>query len=232
MPEIKPDNRPFSSLNYASRLKIASESRHRAIEIWSGCDAVALSSLMGPMGDGPEWPSGPSWLALNRGGRACIMSDGLSDPWVEKDRPNNGLGLEVYVEVADLAIPNDTNLDSLSDTWLFPMMAEISHTLATYPKLCDRLRNNETLLMRLNIEHIKDGRGLVGMLLHRPPFEPFRLATPNGGFQLIVATLLTQQEVAFLKGRGEKGRLQLLEALTQVNRAGISLCNRESVALV
>ncbi len=216
----------ITGLSYANRLQIAAESRFRAISARFNCEPVSLSSLMGPMGDGPEWPSGASWLALTHNGNPCIISDGLSDPWVERDRSENGLGLEVYVEAADLRVPDPDNLESIADTWLFPMAAEISHTLATYPNLCKKLLNDEILALPLNIEHIKDGRGLVTMLLHKPNTPNTVISIQNTEFQLIVATLLTPEDVSFLRGKGDEGRVELLMQFNNSGQSGKSYLNR------
>ncbi|GAB2195940.1 hypothetical protein [Sessilibacter sp. MAH4] len=228
MPEQTAQIPEITGLTYINRLQLASSSRLQAIESHFGSRAVSLSSLMGPMGEGPQWPSGASWLAIQHNGNPCIVSDGLSDPYVERNKPENGLGLEVYIEAADLTIPDPSNLESLANRWLFPMIAEISHTLAQYPRLCEKLLNDEPLALTFNIEHIKDGRGLVGALLHNP-IEKAQLSTNNGGFKLIAATLLTTEELTFLKGKKETGRKALFEKLKESNILGLTLSARNSV---
>lgn len=89
-------------LTYADRLNLATQARHNAIKIHFNCELAELTSLMGPMSDGPEWPAGAAWLAARHELNACIISDGLSDPWVERDKPETGLGLEVFRVVAQL----------------------------------------------------------------------------------------------------------------------------------
>ena len=218
---------PDIATSYADRLEQASRSRHQAIENTFNTRLFSLTSLMGPISDGPEWPSDASWLALPHGDCACIISDGLSDPWVERDRLATGLGLEVFVETPDLAFSADAPM-AIADTWLFPMTAEISHTLASYPRLCEKLRAGEPLALRFNIEHIKDGRGLVGALLHCSQQLP-SLEIAAGKVTLIAATLVTSAELRWLAGRGEAGRRELLAALYQKGVGTRSLPNRASV---
>ncbi|MEQ1530634.1 MAG: hypothetical protein ABL925_15065, partial [Methylococcales bacterium] len=79
-------------LTYADRLRLATDARHQAMRNLLGSELVGLTSLMGPMSDGPEWPAGAAWLAARHGNNACIISDGLSDPWVERNKPETGLG--------------------------------------------------------------------------------------------------------------------------------------------
>ncbi len=222
----------FSNQPYGERLQQAGNSRHAAICSAFDSEPFLLTSLMGPV-DGPEWPSDPAWLALEVDGCGAILSDGLSDPWVEKDRLATGLGLEVMVRSPEIA-PLQGELLTLADSWLFPMTAEISHTLASYPRLCGRLLEGEPLSMRFNIEHIKDGRGLAGALLHQPrdlPAGVNSLATAGGDVTLIVATLLTQEELRWLGGRGEEGRCTLLERLYAEGVGSRSLARRDSVCL-
>lgn len=216
-----------SSVRYSDRLEKASHSRHESIRQVFNSETFSLTSLMGPI-DGPEWPSDAAWLALHHGDCACIISDGLSDPWVEQTDPDTGLGLEVFIESPDLSFPPDDPM-AISDTWLFPMTAEVSHTLASYPRLCQKLLSGEVLTTRFNIEHIKDGRGLVGALLHVPEGLRTGLKTEMGKVVLVAATLLTTEELRWLGGRGESGRNELLAALNSAGIGSKSLVNRASV---
>lgn len=217
-------------LTYADRLNMAVEARHRAISELLASELTALTSLMGPMSDGPEWPAGAAWLAARHGQNACVISDGLSDPWVERDRPETGLGLEVFVESPDAGIADDAPLTALADTWLFPMIAEVSHTLAGYPPLCEKLRSGELLSLEFNIDHIKDGRGRVGVLLSTPRNGAADLQLPGGAVKMIAATVLTPGELKFLRGKGEAGRRELADKLYDAGIGHLSLLRRDSLA--
>lgn len=217
-----------STPNYGERLAMAANSRQQAIKHLFKSEVFALTSLMGPMNDGPEWPSDASWLALNHDNCSTILSDGLSDPWVDRDRPDTGLGLEVFVSSPDIVLPESESMMALADTWLFPMTAEISHTLASYPRLCSKLLSGEPLSIRFNIEHIKDGRGLVGALLHSPEGMQ-AIETALGPIALVAATLLTIDELRWLTGKGLDGRLELLDRLQREGIGSKSLSQRNSV---
>lgn len=217
-----------SYLRYVDRLEMAVRSRHEAVRRVFGSEPFALTSLMGPLSDGPAWPSDASWLALEHGDCSCIVSDGLSDPWVERRRPDTGLGLEVFVESTDVPFSPDDPM-AISDTWLFPMTAEVSHTLAAYPRLCRKLLDGEVLSYRFNIEHIKDGRGLVGALLHVPESLAAGLFTDMGQVSLVAATLLTVGELRWLQGRGAGGRNELRVLLNDAGIGSRSMPDRPSV---
>jgi hypothetical protein len=216
-------------LSYADRLRMATEDRHQAIGAYFGSELLALTSLMGPMSDGPEWPAGAAWMAARHGTHACIISDGLSDPWVERKLGDTGLGLEVFIESPDAGIADDAPLSAIADTWLFPMLAEISHTLAGFSRLCERLVAGELLSLEFNIDHIKDGRGKTGALLSMPANPASKLALRGGEVQLIAATLLTTAELSFLHGKGEAGRRELAERLEAAGSGQLSLLHRPSV---
>lgn len=216
-------------LTYADRLRLATGARHQALSTVLESELLALTSLMGPMSDGPEWPAGPAWLAARHGQNACIVSDGLSDPWVERDRPETGLGLEVFIESPDSGLAEDAPLGKLADTWLFPMLAEVSHTLAGYSRLSERLLNGELLSLEFNIDHIKDGRGRVGVLLGAPHRLSAGLSLPGGEVKLIAATVLTVAELQFLRGKGDAGRLELAEKLQAAGVGHLSLLQRPSL---
>lgn len=216
-------------LTYADRLNMATSARHQALAELFKSELAVLTSLMGPMSEGPEWPAGAAWLAARHGGNACVISDGLSDPWVERDKAETGLNLEVFVESPDAAVATDAPLTTLADTWLFPLAAEVSHTLAGYPRLSEKLVAGEILSLEFNIEHIKDGRGRVGALLSSPRNFPAEFTMPGGKVKLIAATLLTVQELKFLRGKGETGRQQLADRLYEAGIGHVSLLRRESL---
>lgn len=217
-------------LTYADRLRLAGEARQRALSRVFNAPLASLTSLMGPMSEGPEWPAGAAWLATWHGANACIVSDGLSDPWVERNRPETGLGLEVFIESPDAGIANNASLTALADTWLFPLTAEVSHTLAGFPRLCERLLNGELISMEFNIDHIKDGRGRVGALLGIPNPTLTDLTLPGGTARLIAITLLTDAERQFLRGKGEAARRELANQLAFAGVGHLSLLHRPSLA--
>ena len=216
-------------LTYADRLHLAASARHRGLAELFGSELAALTSLMGPMSEGPEWPAGAAWLAARHGTNACVLSDGLSDPWVERDKSETGLNLEVFVESPDTGIAADAPLTALADTWLFPLLAEVSHTLAGFPRLCAKLSAGELLSLEFNIDHIKDSRGRVGALLGSPRNLPAELAMPGGKIKLIAATLLTGEELKFLRGKGDAGRQLLADRLYQAGIGHVSFLQRASL---
>lgn len=211
--------------SYADRLRLATDARHQALKSYFDSELESLTSLMGPISEGPEWPAGAAWLATKHGENGCIISDGLSDPWVERQLGDIGLGLEVFIESPDVKISHKP-LNALADTWLFPMMAEISHTIANYVKLSEKLLTGELVSLELNIDHIKDGRGRVGVLLSP---TTAKLLLPGGEVSLVVTTLLTSAELHFLRGKGETGKCDLAEKLNVAGIIGLSLLHRPSV---
>lgn len=214
-------------LTYADRLRLAGEARHTALGQLFDSELASLTSLMGPMSDGPEWPAGAAWLAARHGANACVISDGLSDPWVERYRPETGLGLEVFVESPDSGVSSDRPLSALADSWLFPLTAEVSHTLAGHPVLCEKLVAGEPLSLEFNIDHIKDGRGRVGALLSQVPTGTAIL--PGGQISLVAITLLTGAELSYLRGKGAAARQELMAGLTKAGSGHLSLLHRPSL---
>lgn len=214
-------------LSYADRLRMVTEARHHAIGDYFAAEAIPLTSLMGPMSEGPEWPAGPAWLALRHREYACVVSDGLSDPWVERDRGELGLGLEVYLQSPCPANLADLSASALADSWLFPMLAEISHILAGYARLAERLRGGESVSLELNIDHLKDGLGRRGVLID--PQSAIKLALPGGEVLLLAVCLLNPDESKFLRGKGEAGRMALSERLRAAGMGDMSLPQRDSV---
>ena len=216
-------------LTYSDRMRIVTEARHQAISQHLAAELYSLTSLMGPMSDGPEWPAGAAWLAAWHGKNGCIISDGLSDPWVERDKPETGLGLEVFIESPDYGLAAKASATRLADTWLFPMLAEISHSLAGYAKLSEKLLTGELLSLEFNIEHIKDGRGPVGALLNIPSDLNTHFSLSCGEIRLVPATLLTGAELRYLRGKGDAGRRELAGKLQTAGIGHLSFLNRPSL---
>ncbi len=216
-------------LTYADRLRLVTEARHLGLRQLFTSELLSLTSLMGPMSEGPEWPAGAAWLAARHGLDACIISDGLSDPWVERDRPETGLGLEVFMQSPDTGVSEVSPLKQLADTWLFPMVAEISHSLANYVRLSERLLAGELVSMEFNIDHLKDGRGRVGVLLQTPQWPNYQIQIANSHVALFAATLLTPAELKFLRGKGETGRQELARLLQSAGIGHVSHVRRASV---
>ncbi len=217
-------------LSYSDRLRLATTARHQAMQEWFGSELAMLTSLMGPMSEGPEWPASAAWLGVRRGQNACIISDGLSDPWVDRHQGDNGLGLEVFIESPDVELTSNTPLTQLADTWLFPMLAEISHTLAGFPRLSTRLLAGELLSLELNIDHIKDGRNISGVLLSLQKLPVISLSPDsNATVRLVSATLLSPAEVIYLRGKGVSGRQILADKLQVAGIMHLSLLKRPSL---
>lgn len=203
-----------TGLRYADRLQQAAEARRLAIEALVGGESAALTALMGPMGEGPEWPAGAAWRSARRGENLLIVSDGLSDPFVERDRPETGLGLEVFIESPQSGLPANAPLASATDTWLFPMIAEVSHILAGRHKLRETLLDGGLLSLHFAIDHLKDGRGRVGALLNvKAEGMPETIALPGGPVRLVAVTLLNPDELASLTGGGMEKREELAAKL-------------------
>jgi hypothetical protein len=216
-------------LRYADRLRRAAQARSEAIEIIGNGTSAALTSLMGPMGEGPEWPAGPAWRAVRRDGRLLIFSDGLSDPWVERDRPENGLGLEVFIDSPQSGLPVEAPLATAADTWLFPMVAEVSHLIAGRHRLRETLLAGGLLSLEFTIDHLKDGRGRVGALLNVPARDvPAAVHLPGGPVRLVAVTLINPDELASLRGGGTAAREQLATKLEAAGIGHLSVPRRES----
>lgn len=217
-------------LRYADRLQQAMKYRTQALESLGGGHSAALTSLMGPMGQGPEWPAGAAWRAIRIEERLLIFSDGLSDPWVERDRPETGLGLEVFIDSPASGLADDAPLTGAADTWLFPMVAEVSHLMAGSRRLRETPMDGSLSSLEFAIDHLKDGRGRVGALLNLPAEGiPASIDLPGGPVRLVAITLLNPDELAFLRQGGVAARLSLAAKLQAAGIGHRSLPRRASV---
>lgn len=217
-----------AGLRYPDRLRLAAEARTAAIDALADQPGVALTSLLGPLGEGPEWPAGPAWRAIRREGRVLIFSDGLSDPWVDRKLPETGLGLEVFVDSPASGLDAAAPLVNAVDTWLFPMIAEVSHLLAGRNAIRGNMIGGGLGSLEFAIDHLKDGLGHRGALLNpRPASMPATIQLPGGSVGLVAVTLLMPAELLFLRRGGS--REELAERLSRAGVGHWSLPCREPV---
>lgn len=135
---------------------------------------IVNPSFMG----GPTWPNlRQAWQVIHRGSSTIIISDGLSDPFEDKDDPNTGFGLEILVESAD-SVPEE-----IHTSWLFKMVDQVSQQCAHHGgvrDLIDRagllsLEFPKSSLLSLKtttssaLEAAGTARGTVGVMLGVAP---------------------------------------------------------------
>src|SRR5262245_46697018 len=104
------------------------EARESYLGRMGSVNPLVLAPLMNPtfLG-GPRWPAlRQAWRVVNDGRRTAIVSDGLSDPFDDRDEQNTGLGLEFVGETED-PLP-----DPIHQGWLFHIVYEVSQQAAEH----------------------------------------------------------------------------------------------------
>lgn len=177
-------------------------------------DVIAFAINPGFMG-GPMWPgTRQAYFIVRRpNGNIGIGSDGLSDPFEEdydENNPNDGFGLELYVETSD-DIGND--FQSISKSWLFRLVCEMSHQAACQGNLADRMMNYPIMSMGLyddgNFTAISEDGGYGVLFGLDTDVGQLKFTTPVGEIPVAPIKLLTQPQLKYVIERGQSARMAL-----------------------
>lgn len=186
--------------------------------------ADVLAPIINPifMG-GPEWPTRPAWRTIRRPTSTILVSEGLSDPWEN----GNALGqrLEVMIEVPEV-------LDDVKTSPFFGALIELSHLFASNDvgTLLDELGFVSTEVSGDGFpEGLRNEHGRVGFVFGvTSPELPSSFRLPAGEAKLVVATLLTKQELDAIVVSGANRKV-IGEALSSRSGGHVSQLERASV---
>jgi hypothetical protein len=191
-----------------SDLAKTSEARAAAWRAWGTLDDDLLTHLINPalMG-GPRWPAlREAFRVARNAGQTLVASDGLSDPFDDGPKDENGFGLEIYAISAD-------PLEKIAGSWLWDAVWQMSQFAAKHGgigPLLDELRYLSTELYDVGIPEPHTGRfvndaGRVGVLLglDQAPL-PAHIAGPLSNIRLVSLKLLTLEELDFVAEAGER----------------------------
>ncbi|CAM4505348.1 imm11 family protein [Corallococcus exiguus] len=174
-----------------------------------------------PIVVGGGWPARRQvWRVIHRPeGRTLLVTDGLSDFFVETVAPSIGFGLELALE---------TNEPQTG--WPVTLLERIANELVGHEHLREPARTG-ILSMEVDGEHMpeplltKDGR--VGVLLGMDtPALPGHFTMPDGQVRLVTVKTLMPRELTYLL---EHGREELLHRFNQSNPGHLSKAWRQPV---
>ncbi len=163
-------------------------------KFWSSLgepSADVLAPIINPifMG-GPPWPTRPAWRTIRRPTSTILVSEGLSDPWENGEAL--GQRLEVMIEVPEV-------LDEVKTSPFFSALVELSHLFASNDvrALLDELGFVSTEVSGDGFpKALQNEHGRVGFVLGVSSTGlPSTFGLPAGEARLVVATLLTRQEL-------------------------------------
>ncbi|SEL15822.1 Suppressor of fused protein (SUFU) [Stigmatella aurantiaca] len=181
-----------------------------------------------PIVVGGNWPARRQvWRVIHRPeGRTLLVTDGLSDFFVDRAEPSVGFGLE-------LALETDEPLQDAEKSWPLLLLERVGDEVAEHERVRERVK---TGLMSMEVsgkgmpQSLVTQEGRVGVLLGQEPSAlPRSFTMPPGEVRLVTVQALLPSELAYLLEHGKKGRDELLRCFAQKGHGHLSRACRDPV---
>jgi hypothetical protein len=161
-----------------------------------------------------------------------LASDGLSDPFDDMEEPNQGFGLECYLESDDPTLRK--SIADLKQTWQFQLVYEVAQNFAHHGGVKELLEQYGVLSMEFSLinvpEPFRDEEGRVGVLLGLESNQiPTSIIGPASDIRLVSIKILTSQELQYISQHGAAGRKKLAQLFREQGSHHLSTLNRNSV---
>ena len=194
-----------SEQRHLARLKQMDTARDAA---WSSLGRLEEAAIIPIIPSGPYWPGHrQAWRVIHReSGSTLLVTDGLSDPFIDRDELSPGFGLE-------LAIETNEPLPEARRSWQLRLLREVTDEVAEHENVRTWLHRG---LMSMEVsgdampETLVTKEGRVAVLLGLASSTlPRRFPTPSGDVLLVTIKALLPAELDFLlaQGRGGPGEL-------------------------
>ncbi|HSP77923.1 MAG TPA: DUF1629 domain-containing protein [Myxococcaceae bacterium] len=181
-----------------------------------------------PIVAGGAWPARRQlWRIIHLpGGCALLVTDGLSDFFVDAAESSVGFGLE-------LALETDEPIENIEKSWPLLLLERVANEVAEHEHVRERVKagflsmevSGRDMPRRLVTEE-----GRVGVLLGMESGTlPRRFTLPAGEVRLITVKALLPTELAYLLEHGKRGRDELVRRFTESGEGHLSSDQRRSV---
>jgi hypothetical protein len=181
-----------------------------------------------PIVVGGGWPARRQvWRVIHRAeGRTLLVTDGLSDFFVDRVEPSVGFGLE-------LALETNEPLGDVEKSWPLLLLERVGNELAEHERVRAKVKAG-FLSMEVSgqgmPEPLLTKEGRVGVLLGvESSTLPGRFAMPAGEVRLVTVKVLMPVELAYLLEHGKRGRDELVRRFAQEGQAHLSRAWRQPV---
>jgi len=181
-----------------------------------------------PIVVGGGWPARRQvWRVIHRAeGRTLVVTDGLSDFFVDRVEPSVGFGLE-------LALETNEPLGDVEKSWPLLLLERVGNELAEHESVREKVKAG-FLSMEVSgqgmPEPLLTKEGRVGVLLGvESSTLPGRFAMPAGEVRLVTVKVLMPVELAYLLEHGKHGRDELVRRFAQEGPEHLSRAWRQPV---
>ena len=181
-----------------------------------------------PIVVGGSWPARRQvWRIIHRpSGGTLLVTDGLSDFFVDRAELSVGFGLE-------LALETDEPLKDAHENWPLLLLERVADEVAEHDRVREKVK---TGLMSMEVsgkgmpQPLVTQEGRVGVLLGlEPSVLPRGFTMPAGEVRLVIVKALLPAELAYLLEHGKKGRDELLRRFGQEGLGHLSRLGRSPV---
>jgi hypothetical protein len=181
-----------------------------------------------PIVVGGGWPARRQvWRVIHRAeGRTLLVTDGLSDFFVDRVEPSVGFGLE-------LALETNEPLGDVEKSWPLLLLERMGNELAEHERVRETVKAG-FLFMEVSgqgmPEPLLTKEGRVGVLLGMESSTlPGRFTMPAGEVRLVTVKVLLPVELAYLLEHGKHGRDELVRRFAQDGPEHLSRAWRQPV---
>jgi len=181
-----------------------------------------------PIVVGGGWPARRQvWRVIHRAeGRTLVVTDGLSDFFVDRVEPSVGFGLE-------LALETNEPLGDVEKSWPLLLLERMGNELAEHERVREKVKAS---FLSMEVaghgmpEPLLTKEGRVGVLLGMEASTlPGCFTMPAGEVRLVTVKVLMPVELAYLLEHGKRGRDELVRRFVQEGQAHLSRAWRQSV---
>ncbi|MCY1015503.1 hypothetical protein OV427_06830 [Pyxidicoccus sp. MSG2] len=200
---------------HRARLKQMDTARDAA---WNSMGRLEEAAIIPIIPSGPDWPGHrQAWRVIHReSGSTLLVTDGLSDPFIDRDALTTGFGLE-------LAIETNEPLPEVRASWQLRLLREVADEVAEHENVRTWLHRG---LMSMEVsgdampEPLVTSEGRVAVLLGMESSTlPRRFPTPAGEVLLVTIKALLPSELAFMLAQGRGGTAELARRFAQESDA-------------
>jgi hypothetical protein len=178
-----------------------------------------------PIVVGGAWPARRQvWRVIHRpGGRTLLVTDGLSDFFVDHAEPSTGFGLE-------LALETDEPLKKVEKSWPLVLLERVGDEVAEHEHVRERVKAG---LFSMEVsgkgipKALVTGEGRVAVLLGvESSTLPRSFTMPGGEVRLITIKALLPSELAYLLEHGKQGQAELARRFAEAGEHHLSRLRR------
>jgi hypothetical protein len=176
-------------------------------------DSDVIAHIINPafMG-GPRWPAlRQAFSVIRRDNSTIVISNGLADPFDDREEPNAGFGIEIYAETKAKIEGN------IADSSLFKLVYAVAQQAAHSGQIADFVRKYNVITMELyaddcGLQEYQNQDGMVGIMIGvESPEIPKLCNFPGGEVVLATVQVLTAEELAYVAEARAEGRNNLHE---------------------